>query len=186
MKSSLVILSVILLSACHSGGKWKSFSGDEVIERKVDSVLKLMTLEEKIGQMTQYSADWDITGPVMKSDWETYLKKGLVGSVFNAVTVEGVRKLQEMALSQSRLKIPVLFGYDVVHGFRTIFPMPLAESCSWDLELMKRTASVAATEAAAEGICWTFAPMVDVTRDARWGRVMECAGEDTWYGLLAV
>ena len=78
MKSSLVILSVILLSACHSGGKWKSFSGDEVIERKVDSVLKLMTLEEKIGQMTQYSADWDITGPVMKSDWETYLKKGLV------------------------------------------------------------------------------------------------------------
>ncbi len=182
MKSSLVILSVILLSACHSGGKWKSFSGDEVIERKVDSVLKLMTLEEKIGQMTQYSADWDITGPVMKSDWETYLKKGLVGSVFNAVTVEGVRKLQEMALSQSRLKIPVLFGYDVVHGFRTIFPMPLAESCSWDLELMKRTASVAATEAAAEGICWTFAPMVDVTRDARWGRVMEGAGEDPWYG----
>ncbi len=182
MKSSLVILSVILLSACHSGGKWKSFSGDEVIERKVDSVLKLMTLEEKIGQMTQYSADWDITGPVMKSDWETYLKKGLVGSVFNAVTVEGVRKLQEMALSQSRLKIPVLFSYDVVHGFRTIFPMPLAESCSWDLELMKRTASVAATEAAAEGICWTFAPMVDVTRDARWGRVMEGAGEDPWYG----
>ena len=182
MKSSLVILSVILLSACHSGGKWKSFSGDEVIERKVDSVLKLMTLEEKIGQMTQYSADWDITGPVMKSDWETYLKKGLVGSVFNAVTVEGVRKLQEMALSQSRLKIPVLFGYDVVHGFRTIFPMPLAESCSWDLELMKRTASVAATEAAAEGICWTFASMVDVTRDARWGRVMEGAGEDPWYG----
>lgn len=182
MKNSLVILSVILLAACNSGGEWKSFSGDEGIERKVDSVLKLMTLEEKIGQMTQYSADWDVTGPIMKSDWETYLKKGLVGSIFNAVTVDGVRKLQEMALSQSRLKIPVLFAYDVVHGFRTIFPMPLAESCSWDLELMKRTASVAATEAAAEGICWTFAPMVDVTRDARWGRVMEGAGEDPWYG----
>ncbi|MEI3154558.1 MAG: glycoside hydrolase family 3 N-terminal domain-containing protein [Odoribacter sp.] len=127
--------------------------------------------------MTQYSADWDITGPVMKSDWETYLKKGWVGSIFNAVTVEGVRKLQEMALSQSRLKIPVLFAYDVVHGFRTIFPMPLAESCSWDLNLMKQTASIAATEAAAEGICWTFAPMVDVSRDARWGRVMEGAGK---------
>lgn len=162
-------------------GSGKSFSGDKDIERKVDSVLSLMTVEEKIGQMTQYSADWDITGPVMKSDWETYLKKGLVGSIFNAVTVDGVRKLQDMALAESRLKIPVLFAYDVVHGFRTIFPMPLAEACSWDLELMRRTASVSATEAAAEGICWTFAPMVDVSRDARWGRVMEGAGEDPWY-----
>lgn len=165
-------------------GNWKSFSGDKHIERKVASVLALMTVEEKIGQMTQYSADWDITGPVMKSDWETYLKKGLIGSIFNAVTVDGVRKLQEMALSESRLKIPVLFAYDVVHGFRTIFPMPLAEACSWDLELMRQTASVSATEAAAEGICWTFAPMIDVTRDARWGRVMEGAGEDPWYGSL--
>lgn len=183
MKNNVVLVLFAIFSvACHSGGRWESLSGDKAIEQKVDSVLKLMTLEEKIGQMTQYSADWDITGPVMKSDWETYLKKGLVGSVFNAVTVEGVRKLQEMALSQSRLKIPVLFAYDVVHGFRTIFPMPLAESCSWDLELMKRTASIAATEAAAEGICWTFAPMVDVARDARWGRVMEGAGEDPWYG----
>ncbi len=183
MKTIVVfILCAGLAVACSSRGKWESFSGDPVIEHKVDSVLKLMTWEEKIGQMTQYSADWDITGPVMKSDWETYLKKGLVGSVFNAVTVDGVRKLQDMALSQSRLKIPVLFAYDVIHGFRTIFPIPLAESCSWEPELMKRTASIAATEAAAEGICWTFAPMVDVARDARWGRVMEGAGEDPWYG----
>lgn len=181
-KIAWYVLVAALFMACNKGAEWKSFSGDKAIEHKVDSVLKLMTLEEKIGQMTQYSADWDITGPVMKSDWETYLKKGLVGSIFNAVTVEGVRKLQEMALSQSRLKIPVLFAYDVVHGFRTIFPMPLAESCSWDMDLMRRTASIAATEAAAEGICWTFAPMVDVTRDARWGRVMEGAGEDPWYG----
>lgn len=180
----IFFLGIMAASCGGGGGKWKSFSGDEAIERKVDSVLNLMTLEEKIGQMTQYSADWDITGPVMKSDWEDYLKRGLVGSIFNAVTVDGVRKLQDMALSQSRLKIPVLFAYDVVHGFRTIFPMPLAESCSWDLELMKRTASIAATEAAAEGICWTFAPMVDVSRDARWGRVMEGAGEDPWYGSL--
>lgn len=183
-KNVWYVLIAGLVMACSSGGRWESFSGDKDIEHKVDSVLKLMTLEEKIGQMTQYSADWDITGPVMKSDWETYLKKGLVGSIFNAVTVDGVRKLQEMALSQSRLKIPVLFAYDVVHGFRTIFPMPLAESCSWDLDLMRRTASIAATEAAAEGICWTFAPMLDVARDARWGRVMEGAGEDPWYGSL--
>lgn len=181
---AIALCSALLSAYGCADRKWNGFSGDKTIEHRVDSVLKLMTVEEKIGQMTQYSADWDITGPVMKSDWETYLKKGLVGSIFNAVTVDGVRKLQEMALSQSRLKIPVLFAYDVVHGFRTIFPMPLAESCSWDLDLMKRTASVAATEAAAEGICWTFAPMVDVSRDARWGRVMEGAGEDPWYGSL--
>lgn len=174
----------LMISSVFAQSAWKSFSGDPQIERKVDSVLSLMTLEEKIGQMTQYSADWDITGPVMKNDWEGYLRKGWVGSIFNAVTVDGVRKLQEMALAESRLKIPVLFAYDVVHGFRTIFPMPLAESCSWNLELMRQTASIAATEAAAEGICWTFAPMVDVSRDARWGRVMEGAGEDPWYGSL--
>lgn len=186
MRKIIIGLLACLAIGCGKvpHGSWKSFSGDKNIERKVDSVLALMTVEEKIGQMTQYSADWDITGPVMKSDWETYLKKGLVGSIFNAVTVDGVRKLQEMALSESRLKIPVLFGYDVVHGFRTIFPMPLAEASSWDLELMCQTAAVSAAEAASEGICWTFAPMIDVSRDARWGRVMEGAGEDPWYGSL--
>lgn len=163
---------------------WKSFSGDKNIERRVDSVLRLMTLEEKVGQMAQYSCNWDITGPVMTDDFEPYLKKGLVGSIFNAYTVDGVRKLQEMALAESRLKIPVLFGYDVVHGFRTIFPMPLAESCSWDLERMQKSAAIAAAEASSEGIQWTFAPMVDITRDARWGRVMEGAGEDPYLGSL--
>lgn len=110
------------------------------IERRVDSVLSLMTLEEKVGQMAQYSCNWDVTGPVMTGDYETLLKQGLVGSLFNVYTVDGVRKMQEMALSESRLKIPVLFGYDVVHGYRTIFPMPLAESCSWDLERMRKSA----------------------------------------------
>lgn len=184
MKNGGIIIGIaLLLTACGQAGvRWKSFSGDKTIERKVDSVLSLMTLEEKVGQMTQYSADWDITGPVMKNDWEPYLRKGLIGSVFNVATVDGIRKLQQMALAESRLKIPVLFAYDVVHGLRTIFPMPLAESCSWNMELMRRTAAIAAAESAAEGICWTFAPMVDVTRDARWGRVMEGAGEDPWYG----
>ena len=92
--------------------------------------------------------------------------------------------MQEMALSESRLKIPVLFGYDVVHGYRTIFPMPLAESCSWDLERMRKSAAIAADEASASGIAWTFAPMVDISRDARWGRVMEGAGEDPYLGSL--
>lgn len=163
---------------------WKSFSGDKEIERRVDSVFQLMTLEEKVGQMAQYSCNWDITGPVMSDDYESLLKKGLVGSMFNAYTVDGVRKMQEMALSESRLKIPVLFGYDVIHGYRTIFPMPLAESCSWDLERMRQSAAIAADEASASGIAWTFAPMVDIGRDARWGRVMEGAGEDPYLGSL--
>ncbi|MDH6357894.1 beta-glucosidase BglX [Parabacteroides sp. PF5-9] len=178
-----IIVTVILASCQRSSVTgWSSFSGDKDIERRVDSVLQLMTLEEKIGQMAQFSANWDITGPVMSDDFEPYLKKGLVGSLFNVYTVDGVRRMQEMALAESRLKIPVLFGYDVIHGFRTIFPMPLAESCSWDLERMQRSAEIAAAEASAEGIHWTFAPMVDIGRDARWGRVMEGAGEDPYLG----
>ncbi|MGL5789098.1 MAG: glycoside hydrolase family 3 N-terminal domain-containing protein [Bacteroidales bacterium] len=185
IKTTISIVAFSSIIGC-TGNKteWKSFSGNKDIERKVDSVLSLMTLEEKIGQMTQFSCNWDITGPVMTDDFEPYLKKGLVGSIFNGYTVEGVRHLQEMALKESRLKIPVLFGFDVIHGFRTIFPMSLAEAGSWDLDLMKQTAEIAAAEAASEGIAWTFAPMVDVSRDARWGRVMESAGEDPYLGSL--
>lgn len=178
------LLAVLTFTSCNQSinTDWQSFSGDKNIERRVDSVLQLMTLEEKIGQMAQFSANWDITGPVMPDDFEPYLKKGLVGSIFNAVTVDGVRKMQEMALKNSRLKIPVLFGYDVIHGYRTIFPIPLAESCSWDLERMRCSAAIAAEEASAEGLHWAFAPMVDISRDARWGRVMEGAGEDPYLG----
>ena len=162
----------------------KSFSGDKHIEQRVDSVLRLMTLEEKIGQMTQFSADWSVTGPVMADKYQPYLEKGLVGSIFNATSVVGIRKLQKIAVEQTRLGIPILFGQDVIHGYKTIFPIPLAESCSWDLTLMRKTAELAAREASADGINWTFAPMVDITRDARWGRAMEGAGEDPYLGSL--
>lgn len=187
MKAKKIVFSVLTLGlvCCNtptSTSDWKSFSGDKTIERKVDSVLKLMTLEEKIGQMTQFSANWSITGPVMPDDFQPYLEKGLVGSIFNAVTVEGVRNLQKIAVEKTRLGIPILFGYDVIHGYETIFPIPLAEACSWDLELMKRTAQIAAEEAASDGLHWTFAPMVDIGRDPRWGRVMEGAGEDPYLG----
>ena len=184
MKKNLfsAIITGLLFCSCTSGTNWQSYSGDKEIERKVDSVLSLMTLEEKIGQMTQFTSFGDITGPQVGGDIEPYLKKGLVGNIFNAVTTDGIRKLQELALSESRLKIPVLFGYDVVHGFKTIFPMPLAESCSWDLERIEESASIAAAETAAAGIKWTFAPMVDIARDPRWGRVMEGAGEDPYLG----
>lgn len=165
-----------------SSSNWNSFSGDKNIERKVDSVLNLMTLEEKIGQMSQFSANWSVTGPVMPDDFQPYLEKGLVGSIFNAVTVEGIRKMQEIAVEKTRLGIPILFAYDVIHGYKTIFPMPMGEACSWNLELIKRTAQIAAEEAASDGLHWTFAPMVDISRDPRWGRVMEGAGEDPFLG----
>lgn len=180
--------AIIMLTACGSpsgtsgGGKWQSFSDDKRIEQRVDSVLKLMTLEEKIGQMTQFSANWSITGPVMSDDFQPYLEKGLIGSIFNATSVEGIRRMQQIAVEETRLGIPILFGQDVIHGYKTIFPIPLAEACSWDLEMMQRTAEIAAIEAASDGINWTFAPMVDIARDARWGRVMEGAGEDPYLG----
>ncbi len=163
---------------------WTSFSGNHKIEQRVDSVLKLMTLEEKIGQMTQFSANWSITGPVMPDDFQPYLEKGLIGSIFNATSVEGIRKLQTIAVEETRLGIPILFGHDVVHGYKTIFPMPMAEACSWDLDLIRKTARIAAEEATADGLNWTFAPMVDIGRDARWGRVMEGAGEDPYLGSM--
>ncbi|HPD87445.1 MAG TPA: glycoside hydrolase family 3 N-terminal domain-containing protein, partial [Proteiniphilum sp.] len=162
--------------------RWVSYSGDKKVESRVDSLLKLMTLEEKIGQMTQFSANWSITGPVMSDDFKPYLEKGLIGSIFNATSVEGIRNMQQIAVDSTRLGIPILFGQDVIHGYKTIFPIPLAEACSWDLEMMRRTAEIAAIEAASDGINWTFAPMVDIGRDARWGRVMEGAGEDPYLG----
>ena len=152
------------------------------IAERVDSVMNLMTLEEKIGQMNQYNGDKKATGPIsINTDKEGQIKSGMVGSVLNVKTVFNTRKIQELAM-QSRLKIPLLFGLDVIHGYRTIFPIPLAESCSWDMALMELAARIAAKEASASGTHWTFAPMVDIARDPRWGRIMEGAGEDTWYG----
>ena len=149
---------------------------------QVDSVLNLMTLEEKVGQMIQYSNNKLLTGPSLDSRNHTEeIKRGEVGSIFNILTVERARQYQDLAM-QSRLRIPLIFGLDVVHGMRTIFPIPMAEAASFNLELIKKTASVAAAETSAHGIHWTFAPMVDISRDARWGRSMEGAGEDPWYG----
>ena len=150
--------------------------------RKVDSLLQQMTLEEKVGQMIQYSNDKLQTGPTIKNQNHVEeIKKGMVGSMFNIITVERARQYQDLAM-QSRLKIPLIFGLDVVHGMRTIFPIPLGEAASFDLKMIKKTARIAASETSAYGIHWTFAPMVDIARDARWGRGMEGAGEDTWYG----
>lgn len=160
------------------------FSQRKTIDQKVDSLLRLMTLEEKIGQLNQYSGDWSYTGPITyDGDKQNQVRKGQLGSMLNVMGVQHTRALQEMAM-QSRLKIPLLFGQDVIHGFKTTFPIPLAEAASWDTATIRQSARIAATEAAAAGIHWTFAPMVDIARDPRWGRIMEGAGEDPFLGSL--
>ncbi len=154
------------------------------IDQKVDSVLRLMTLDEKIGQLNQYNDDWIATGPVtVDSDKSNQIRNGQVGSLLNCLGVERTAAWQRIAM-QSRMKIPLLFGQDVIHGFKTTFPIPLAEACSWDPEAMKLSAQIAADEASASGIHWTFAPMVDIARDPRWGRIMEGAGEDPYLGSV--
>lgn len=156
------------------------------IEQRVDSLLNLMTLEEKVGQMNQYNGFWEVTGPAPKDGQAAqkyeHLKKGWVGSMLNVVGAKDVRALQKIAVEETRLGIPLLFGYDVIHGYQTISPVPLAEAASWDLEAIKKSAAMAAEEASSVGINWTFAPMLDISRDARWGRVMEGAGEDPFLG----
>ena len=151
-------------------------------EKFVDNLLQKMTLEEKIGQLNQYSGDGFATGKVTVDPSKlSQIERGEVGAMLNVFGVENVRKLQQAAM-KSRLKIPLIFGQDVIHGFRTTFPIPLGEAASWDLNLMEKTAHTAATEASAYGINWTFAPMVDICRDPRWGRIMEGAGEDPFLG----
>ena len=153
---------------------------ESAIEAKVDSVLNLMTLEEKVGQMTLFTSDLTTTGPTIRDDYVKLIREGKVGALFNAYGTDYTTKLQNMAIDETRLGIPMLFGYDVIHGFRTIFPIPLGIGASWNPELAHLTARVSASEAAASGLHWTFAPMIDVARDARWGRIAEGAGEDTY------
>ncbi len=156
------------------------------ITQKVDSVLSLMTLPEKIGQMNQYNGFWEVTGPTPEDGDAAkkyeHLKAGLVGSMLNVRGTEEVEKLQKIVVEETRLGIPLIIGFDLMHGYKTISPIPLAEAASWDLEAIGISAAVAAEEAAASGINWTFAPMIDISRDARWGRVMEGAGEDPYLG----
>ena len=183
---TFVKLATGMLFLLSCGGnisdKVSTLSIPDKYEQRVDSVLKLMTLDEKIGQLNQYTGNWQATGPVVEDPTKIeQIKAGKVGSMLNIKSVKHTRELQEYAM-QSRLRIPLMFGLDVVHGLRTIYPIPLGEAASFDLDLMKRTAAGAAKEASAQGVHWTFAPMIDISRDARWGRVMEGAGEDTWYG----
>lgn len=162
------------------------YSQDQNTDKKIEYLLNKMTLKEKIGQLNQYSDFWDFTGPIPTdgnaAKKYNEIKLGHVGAMLNVKGVKNIYKLQKIAVEETRLGIPLLFGYDVIHGYKTISPIPLAEAASWDLKAIQKSAEIAAEEAGAAGINWTFAPMIDVTRDARWGRVMEGAGEDPFLG----
>ncbi len=151
-------------------------------QRFVDSLLVLMTLEEKVGQLMQYSGYQATTGPGQPVAGDAQIRAAQVGSFLNVHGAANTRRLQRMAVEETRLKIPLIFGHDVIHGFRTIFPVPLGEAASWDPNLAERTARAAAVEATAHGLHWTFAPMVDIARDPRWGRIVEGSGEDPLLG----
>jgi beta-glucosidase len=172
-----IYLSILFLLISFSG-----ISQQKSVDQRVNELLEKMTLDEKVGQLNQYSGDNTVTGPLtINPNKEQEIKDGKIGSLINILGSRYTRQYQELAM-QSRLKIPLLFGLDVIHGYKTTFPIPLAEAASWDLTAIELSARVAAREAAASGIHWTFAPMVDISRDPRWGRVMEGAGEDTYLG----
>ncbi|WP_083932859.1 beta-glucosidase BglX [Gillisia sp. CAL575] len=162
---------------------YSAFKADKVkMDKKIDSLIALMTLEEKLGQLNLPSSGDITTGQSKSSDVATKIKEGKIGGLFNIKSVEKIKEVQKIAVEESRLKIPLLFGMDVIHGYETTFPIPLGLSTSWDMPLIQETARIAAQEASADGINWTFSPMVDISRDPRWGRVSEGNGEDPYLG----
>src|SRR5438067_6411385 len=155
---------------------------DPASEKKLDALLQKMTLEEKVGQLVQYSAGQP-TGPgTGRTDYDDMIRKGEVGALFNIITAREVNVFQRIAVENSRLHIPLIFGLDVIHGYRTTFPIPLGLAATWEPEVVEKAARVAALEASASGVRWTFSPMVDIARDARWGRISEGSGEDPYLG----
>ena len=186
-KYFLILFSVIVVAISGFVQTPQENSQEQIIAERVDSVLSLMTLEEKIGQLNQlsYGIGW---GPTVKvnvpDEYKQLIKEGKVGSFLNAIGAEFTYELQKIAVQESRLKIPLLFGLDVIHGFKTTFPVPIGEAATWQPEIVEMSAHYQAVEAASAGIHWTFSPMVDIARDPRWGRIMEGAGEDPYLGSL--
>lgn len=194
MRQLIMTATVSALLACHGAaaqsgdrspaGDAQGGIHDPAIDARVEALLGRMTLEEKVGQTVQYSAGQP-TGPgTGRTDYEDMLARGQIGSLFNIATAKEINAYQRIAVEKSRLGIPILFGLDVIHGFRTVYPVPLALASSWDPQLVEQTARVAAQEASSTGIRWTFSPMVDIARDARWGRMTEGAGEDPFLGSV--
>lgn len=177
-----IILSVLMLATLQMQAQNKMNSQDAKMNAFVSSLMKKMTLEEKIGQLNLPGSGDIVTGQASNSDIAKKIKEGAVGGLFNIKSVAKIKDVQKVAVEQTRLKIPMIFGMDVIHGYATTFPIPLALSCSWNMGMIEQSARIAATEASADGICWTFSPMVDIARDARWGRIAEGSGEDPYLG----
>ncbi len=182
MRRSFIIIGVFAATMVFGQKNKKQTPLSKDMNTFVTQLMSQMTLEEKIGQLNLVSVGFDVTGPIVSENVEEKIQKGLVGGVFNTYTPVAVRKLQQMAVEKTRLKIPLLFGFDVIHGHRTILPIPLGLSASWDLAAIEKSARIAGDEASADGLNWVFSPMVDISRDPRWGRIAESAGEDTYYG----
>lgn len=181
MKLRSLLVFVLSLIVCTADAQKKN---DPAMDAFITDLMSKMTLEEKIGQLNLPSIGFDVTGPIVSQGVEEKITKGLVGGVFNTFTPNAVRKLQELAVAKSRLKIPLLFGYDVIHGHRTIFPINLGLAASWDTSLVYKIAKASALEATADGLNWVYSPMVDIARDPRWGRVSEGSGEDPFLGSM--
>lgn len=179
---STAILAVLLLTACQPKHEPSS---DREMEVYIEGLMKKMTLDEKIGQLNLPGAGDIVTGQSSRSDIGKRIKEGKVGGILNLKSVDKIRDVQKVAVEESRLGIPLIFGMDVIHGYETTFPIPLALAASFDTELIGRSARIAAVEASADGICWTYSPMADICRDPRWGRIAEGAGEDPCLGSLA-
>lgn len=182
MKITKVMTKAAILMAMLTLATPNGMARDPEMDAFVDNLLSKMTLEEKLGQLNLPASDDIVTGQAKSSNIGAMVAAGKVGGVFNIKGVEKIRDLQRIAVEDSRLGIPLLFGMDVIHGYETVFPIPLALSCSWDIPAIEKSARIAAQEASASGISWTFSPMVDICRDPRWGRASEGSGEDPFLG----
>jgi beta-glucosidase len=180
MKRILTVAALVLgMFSIQAGAQQTT---DAKMKTFIDALMKKMTLEEKLGQLNLPGSGDIVTGQAQSSDIGKKIREGKVGGLFNIKSVAKIREVQKVAVEQSRLKIPMIFGMDVIHGYETVFPIPLGLSCTWDMQLVENSARIAAVEASADGINWTFSPMVDICRDARWGRIAEGNGEDPFLG----
>ncbi len=179
LRNVLIAFGIVCITNAHA-----QTLQDSKMNQFIDGLMKKMTLKEKIGQLNLPTIGVTVTGPILSKNVEDKIKSGLVGGVLNTHGVMAVRTLQDMAVKNTRLKIPLFFGLDVIHGHTTLFPIPLGLASSWDMNLIEHSARIAAEESAADGLDWTFSPMVDIARDPRWGRIAEGAGEDPYLGAL--
>ncbi|WP_405574487.1 beta-glucosidase BglX [Winogradskyella sp. Asnod2-B02-A] len=183
IKSLVVLVSILAIMSCNTNNKSiTSADNENPFQEKVDSIISLMTLDEKLGQLNLPATGPITTGSSKSTDVVKKIEEGKIGGLFNIKDIKNIYDVQKIAVEKSRLGIPLIFGMDVIHGFKTTFPIPLGLSASWDMEMIEKTAQIAASEASANGINWTFSPMVDISRDPRWGRVSEGNGEDPFLG----